>query len=155
MRVKLVKTLSFLTILLITLTVISSLYIPRVNSLPEFSLVRSSQDKPIIPNLIAIGNNLFNYGNWCGVTNTKLPYVRPIDAVDAACKAHDLCIGNNDHKCSCDATFLRDIAEAKAISHKGETYKINAIKLIEKKPCYCSEEFAGREMKLLGFGGKC
>ena len=161
MRVKLFKTLIFLGILLITVIIIGSIDLSRVNSFPNVSLFKESQNEKIIenlnkeiPNLISIGD-LFNYGNWCGVTNTKPPYVRPIDEVDAACKAHDLCIGNNNHKCSCDAIFLRNIAEAKAISLLGENYKQAAMKIIEKKPCYCLEKLPGSEIKLLGFGGKC
>jgi len=157
MVVKLFKPVIFLAILLTILTSITFINISKVNSLSERTLSnhKTQEDNLLhFSDLINLGN-ILNYGNWCGATNTKPIYVMPIDAVDAACKVHDLCIGNNDHKCSCDADFLANIAEAKAISPRGENYKIAAIEVISKKPCYCLDRFAGRKVKLLGFGGRC
>lgn len=91
----------------------------------------------------------FNYGNWCGVRNTSSLFTKPIDEVDAVCKTHDLCIGNNDHKCICDAVFLRDMPKAIASSNRGEKYKWAAIEIIERKPCYC------QKISRIGIGGKC
>lgn len=91
----------------------------------------------------------FNYGNWCGMRNTSTRITRAIDEVDAVCKAHDLCIGNNDHKCICDAIFLRDMPNAIASSERGEKYKLAAIEIIQRKPCYC------KETNRIGMGGKC
>lgn len=43
--------------------------------------------------------------NWCG-PGCSGPGV-PINAVDAACKAHDLCYRKNGNPCECDQEFLR------------------------------------------------
>ncbi len=161
MRIKFFKITIFLVISLIIASLILSIDLLKLNSVGDLSLSQESYNKNIVVNLtekksnIVKKNSLFNYGNWCGITNTKSPDIEPIDEVDRVCKAHDLCIGNNDHKCSCDAKFLRDMPGATAIYSRGEDYKLAVIKIIENKPCYCSTKISVGEIKLLGFGGKC
>ncbi|WP_244610563.1 phospholipase A2 family protein [Microvirga pakistanensis] len=49
------------------------------------------------------------HGNWCGLGD--LGRGRPVDALDAACRAHDLCyerVGRG--ACACDRAFLRATA---------------------------------------------
>lgn len=113
--------------------------------------------------------SLFDYGNWCGANNTSTRDTPSIDGVDEVCKAHDLCIGNGDHKCGCDATFLRNMLLASASSERGEAYKIASIPVIASKPCYCSSRLPnypccdwrgckicqGGEIRWPGVGGQC
>ncbi|MCP3029936.1 phospholipase [Halobacillus sp. A1] len=43
--------------------------------------------------------------NWCGPgCNGPGP---PVNAVDAACKAHDICYQRSRHYCSCDLAFIQ------------------------------------------------
>lgn len=113
--------------------------------------------------------SLADYGNWCGVNNTSSPETPAIDGVDEVCKAHDLCIGNGDHKCSCDTRFLKDMSLASASSKTGEAYKIASIDVISVKPCYCSSRLPnypccdlsgckicqGGDILWPGVGGQC
>ncbi|MEE1658203.1 phospholipase A2 family protein [Microvirga sp. CF3062] len=49
------------------------------------------------------------HGNWCGVGDVNR--ASPVDALDAACHAHDLCyerVGRGD--CQCDKALLRATA---------------------------------------------
>jgi hypothetical protein len=49
------------------------------------------------------------HGNWCGTGDANR--ASPVDAFDAACRAHDLCyekVGRG--ACSCDRTFLKATA---------------------------------------------
>lgn len=49
------------------------------------------------------------HGKWCGAGDANR--ASPIDAFDAACRAHDLCyekVGRG--ACSCDRTFLKATA---------------------------------------------
>lgn len=49
------------------------------------------------------------HGHWCGAGDRNR--AAPVDAFDAACRAHDLCyerVGRN--ACSCDRVFLRATA---------------------------------------------
>jgi hypothetical protein len=49
------------------------------------------------------------HGNWCGVGDANR--ASPIDALDAACRAHDLCyerVGRG--ACVCDRAFLKATA---------------------------------------------
>ncbi|KEF37951.1 Parvovirus coat protein VP1 [Schinkia azotoformans MEV2011] len=43
--------------------------------------------------------------NWCG-PGCSGPGA-PINAVDAACRAHDLCYRRNRNPCECDREFMR------------------------------------------------
>jgi hypothetical protein len=49
------------------------------------------------------------HGNWCGMGDANR--ATPVDAFDAACRAHDLCyerVGRN--ACICDRAFLKATA---------------------------------------------
>lgn len=49
------------------------------------------------------------HGNWCGLGD--LNRRKPVDALDAACRAHDLCYERRGRgACSCDRAFLRATA---------------------------------------------
>lgn len=52
-----------------------------------------------------------NYGNYCGFGTIDGTLSRPpIDELDAACQAHDICyIEGNDH-CFCDGWLKQDVA---------------------------------------------
>lgn len=46
----------------------------------------------------------WNYGNWCGPNNTNNG--EPIDALDQACRSHDICLSQGNPECDCDHTFV-------------------------------------------------
>ncbi|MFB5660398.1 phospholipase [Alteribacillus sp. HJP-4] len=46
--------------------------------------------------------------NWCG-PGCSGPGA-PVNAVDAACKAHDLCYRRTKNYCACDEEFIRRLA---------------------------------------------
>ncbi|WP_414473808.1 phospholipase A2 family protein [Microvirga sp. M2] len=49
------------------------------------------------------------HGNWCGLGDMNRR--KPIDALDAACRAHDLCYERRGRgACSCDRAFLKATA---------------------------------------------
>lgn len=66
------------------------------------------------------------HGNWCGLGEMKR---RPaVDALDAACRAHDLCyerLGRG--ACSCDRAFLRATAALAQRQRADDTVKTKAV----------------------------
>jgi len=49
------------------------------------------------------------HGNWCGIGDVNRG--RPVDALDAACRAHDLCYERMGRgACACDRAFLKATA---------------------------------------------
>jgi len=49
------------------------------------------------------------HGNWCGIGD--LDRGKPVDALDAACRAHDLCYERMGRgACACDRAFLKATA---------------------------------------------
>ncbi|MFO0967853.1 MAG: hypothetical protein U0793_20005 [Gemmataceae bacterium] len=98
------------------------------------------------------------YGRWCGNCRTSSPETPPVDAVDAACKSHDLCIDENGHHCDCDSAFLSALATAVAspgIGAEARTYALGAIAAFQVKPCFCYRRIFGRRVKVWGVGGRC
>ncbi len=64
------------------------------------------------------GTLLF-HGNYCGPGNNGLDKA-PIDELDAACRRHDLCFGDEAvTSCSCNGAFSRE-ASAVAVSPSTE-----------------------------------
>ncbi len=50
------------------------------------------------------------YGNWCGINHPRLgDFPPPVDAFDAACMRHDLCIINSRSDTPCDVAFVNDL----------------------------------------------
>lgn len=82
---------------------------------------------------------LADYGNWCGANNTRSDRNYPtVDGVDEACRHHDLCIRDHGyHECNCDNDFIKRLRKAKASNEHGESYRVAAIVLFQKKPCEC------------------
>jgi hypothetical protein len=51
------------------------------------------------------------WGNFCGMGHTSAFSVAPIDALDAACKQHDMCYKTNGYSmCHCDAALRSAIS---------------------------------------------
>lgn len=65
------------------------------------------------------------HGNWCGLGDANR--AAPVDALDAACRAHDLCyerLGRG--ACPCDRTFLRATASLSRNPRLEETVRSKA-----------------------------
>lgn len=54
------------------------------------------------------------YGNWCGPNHPKAHITpEPLDKLDMACKAHDLCYEYNGYlSCGCDKTLVETLRQA-------------------------------------------
>jgi hypothetical protein len=85
------------------------------------------------------------YGNWCGPKHGHKG--DPVDAVDNACKHHDLCCERNreypfskkvEH-CDCDKIILQKTAAAMQtkLSAKGRAAGAAIISYFSNAPCYC------------------
>lgn len=77
------------------------------------------------------------HGNWCGVGDADR--ATPVDAFDAACRAHDLCyerLGRN--ACACDRAFLKATAALVKNPRTEETVRSKAAtanSLFSAAPC--------------------
>jgi len=81
----------YLVLFLVCLTILTSG--PAMAS----SVARPAQPPPLF------------HGHWCGLGDADRR--APIDALDAACQAHDLCYERRGRgACSCDRAFLRATA---------------------------------------------
>ncbi len=49
------------------------------------------------------------YGNWCGIGYPVAGFPPPVDAYDAACMRHDLCIADAGPKQACDIAFVGEL----------------------------------------------
>jgi hypothetical protein len=49
------------------------------------------------------------YGNWCGVGYPVAGFPPPVDAFDAACMRHDLCIAGPGPAQVCDVAFVGEL----------------------------------------------
>ncbi len=66
------------------------------------------------------------YGNWCGPKHPKygegVDAPEPIDAVDSACKAHDLCYTKQGYSdCACDIALIAKLDRVKRASLEATT----------------------------------
>jgi len=104
---------------------------------------------------------LADYGNWCGLSNTRQDRNFPTkDGIDAVCRDHDLCLLDQGyHKCSCDGSFLKKIASASSSSSEGEAYRLAAFAAFQSKPCECRQRicspFGCTTIHTPGLGVKC
>ena len=66
------------------------------------------------PPLLPSGSGLPIYGNYCGPGyGDPTGMTPPVDAVDAACRAHDLCYGTSGYfDCACDRTLITSMPAA-------------------------------------------
>lgn len=60
------------------------------------------------------------YGNYCGKGNRG---GRPVDAVDAACRQHDICYHKGRYKKSCDEKFVNNLAKLNKLGSKQKAAK--------------------------------
>lgn len=52
-----------------------------------------------------------NHGNYCGFgTVDGTLQQKPVDRLDAACQAHDICYIERNHHCFCDGWLKQDVA---------------------------------------------
>ena len=49
------------------------------------------------------------YGNWCGVGHPSHGAPPPVDAFDAACMRHDLCVVSSPSDKPCDIAFINEL----------------------------------------------
>ncbi|AUB80979.1 hypothetical protein [Candidatus Thiodictyon syntrophicum] len=49
------------------------------------------------------------YGNWCGPGHPSAVALPPVDAFDAACMRHDLCIAGAWSETPCDRAFVDEL----------------------------------------------
>ena len=49
------------------------------------------------------------YGNWCGVGHPSHGFPPPVDAFDAACMRHDLCMAAPGSETGCDIAFVSEL----------------------------------------------
>jgi hypothetical protein len=54
------------------------------------------------------------YGNWCGVGHPTYRVLPPVDAFDAACMRHDLCVLGTAPDRACDLAFVNELRAAAA-----------------------------------------
>lgn len=135
-----------------------SFRLPGTMAIPE-----SPNDSELYPNLLRFPGSTFDpctpsYGRWCGNCRTASPDTPPLDDVDAACKAHDLCIDANGHRCDCDATFIASLTAilgSSRINGTARAYASAAITAFQMKPCFCYKRVAGQRIKVWGIGGRC
>lgn len=77
------------------------------------------------------------HGHWCGLGDENR--ASPVDALDAACRAHDLCYERMGRgACSCDKAFLKATARLIASRSTDETLRgkaATANSLFSATPC--------------------
>ena len=83
------------------------------------------------------------YGNYCGPGHGD-PTGRtpPIDAVDAACRAHDLCYGSTNYfNCGCDRNLVRSLPAAIAATPGFAAKAAGAaiMAYFSNSPCVCNK----------------
>lgn len=49
------------------------------------------------------------YGNWCGIGHPAAGFPPPVDAFDAACMRHDLCVAGPGPATGCDIAFVSEL----------------------------------------------
>ncbi len=49
------------------------------------------------------------YGNWCGPGHPAAGFPPPVDAFDAACMRHDLCVAAPVSEQACDVAFVHEL----------------------------------------------
>lgn len=113
--------------------------------------------------LFPTGSGLPIYGNYCGPGHgDPTGATPPVDAVDAVCRAHDLCYGaTNMFNCACDHALIANMQDAidatpcltgKLAGHAARDWFANA-------PCYCYPRACGfwgcvtSPIPIIGHGG--
>ncbi len=87
-------------------------------------------------------------GNWCGSgypsanTNPK-----PVDALDAACMAHDLCYRQYGlYSCQCDQLFVDMLTQGRSILDMNQL-ELKMVALFRGSPCFGGcKKFAGHQI---------
>jgi hypothetical protein len=54
------------------------------------------------------------YGNWCGIDHPRRGAPPPVDAFDAACMRHDLCVVSTPSDRPCDIAFVNELHDIAA-----------------------------------------
>jgi hypothetical protein len=98
--------------------------------------------------ILASGVSIPVHGHYCGPNHGDADYsLAPIDAVDAACKAHDRCYEQEDQgllSCACDMALLTALASLTATPDKLNMRSAIAAAAIfgwfSQSDCECHEE---------------
>ena len=98
------------------------------------------------------------YGNYCGpLHGDKDGRIPPIDAVDAACRDHDMCYGSTNYfNCGCDRKLLQalPIAIASTTTAEGKAAGMLISAHFLGQPCTCLSPVCVLAPHLcLGIGG--
>lgn len=119
----------------------------------------SSNNHQIVPQL-----SLPFYGNWCGPGHGG---GAAIDAVDAACRAHDHCYSQRGYSdCLCDRNLIKSMpdAVARTPTAKGKAAGVAIGAFFSQFPCICRKRacvkipFIGKRCSTVpipGRGGRC
>ena len=87
------------------------------------------------------GTGLIIYGNYCGPGHgDDTGMTPPIDAVDAACRAHDLCYRDRGYfSCSCDYALITSMGAAIMATPtvEGQAAGIAVMAHFLGQPCWC------------------
>lgn len=101
----------------------------------------SRQPQPVIPQLGPDPTSgLIIYGNYCGPGHGDDTGLTPAwDAVDAVCKAHDLCyLAKGYFHCGCDRALILDMPAAIARSDaRGKAAGAAVLTFFLRNPCFC------------------
>jgi hypothetical protein len=103
--------------------------------------------------LFPSGSGLPIYGNYCGPGHgNPTGLTPPVDAVDAVCRAHDLCYaGTNMFNCGCDRALITSMPAAILATPcpTGKTAGAAAMAYFASSPCVCNTTVC---LPLLGCG---
>jgi len=95
---------------------------------------------------------IFAHGNCCGYTRKCNCGSATIDAVDRACRDHDVCVDSpyKAGRCECHTDFVKKLENA---SPTGAALKI--IAAISTIPCLCTVSFLGKKVSSPSTVGLC
>jgi hypothetical protein len=103
------------------------------------------------------------YGKYCGGGYTQANKAIPgIDAMDAACRIHDMCYQSTGYSmCACDRVLLAALRRSDLCNNAPDKthcslYRMGADALFSAMPCRCPVNILGHSFKLYrGIGGNC
>ena len=107
--------------------------------------------------LLPTGSGLPIYGNYCGPgRGDPTGNTPPVDAVDAACRTHDMCYDRTNYfNCGCDRTFILSMPAAIAASPcaTGKAAGAAVMSFFANAGCMCCPPWGCFPPYGFGFGG--